>query len=163
MTIDVRRVDYRDPDQARLLGELLSAYAADSMGRGRALTAEEQRRLGPALAQRPHAFSLIAYCDGVPAGLANCLESFSTFACQPIVNIHDLAVLSDFRGRGISQALLGAIEAIAADMNCCKITLEVLSNNHPAKAAYEKYGFMGYTLYPESGHALFWEKPLAAS
>jgi len=160
MHIDVRRVDYRDAEQAATLGKLLSAYAADPMGRGAPLSAEEQARLGPALAERPHAFSLIAYVDGEPAGLANCLESFSTFACRPIVNIHDLAVLPAFRGRGVSQALLDAIEAIAADMGCCKITLEVLSNNHIAKAAYEKHGFHGYALDPAAGHALFWEKPL---
>ena len=53
-----------------------------------------------------------------------------------------------------------AVEEVALLKGCFKITLEVLSSNVPAKAAYEKFGFTGYELDPEKGHALFWEKPL---
>ena len=56
--------------------------------------------------------------------------------------------------------MLQKVEAIAIDKGCCKITLEVLSNNNPAKSSYKKYGFSDYQLDPEAGTALFWQKKL---
>ncbi|OSM02156.1 putative GCN5-related N-acetyltransferase [Magnetofaba australis IT-1] len=56
--------------------------------------------------------------------------------------------------------MLAEIEAIARARGCCKVTLEVLENNHAAQSAYRKYGFAGYELRPEAGRALFWEKSL---
>ena len=35
-----------------------------------------------------------------PVGLATTFEGFSTFAAKPLINIHDIAVLPDYRGRG---------------------------------------------------------------
>ena len=43
---------------------------------------------------------------------------------------------------------------------CCKLTLEVLDGNAPAKAAYEKFGFASYELDPAVGGALCWQKKL---
>jgi hypothetical protein len=42
----------------------------------------------------------------------------------------------------------------------CKITLEVLSSNHPAKQLYAGAGFAPYELDPMAGHALFWQKKI---
>jgi GNAT superfamily N-acetyltransferase len=89
---------------------------------------------------------LLRIIDGAPAGLANCFEAFSTFSCKPLINIHDLMVLPAFRGNGISQKLLQKVEDIAQSKGCCKVTLEVLSGNEPAKASYEKFGFSGLSL-----------------
>lgn len=114
----------------------------------------------PELAKRQDAFTLLAWVDGEAVGFSNCFEGFSTFAARPVVNIHDLAVRPDHRGRGISQALLAAIEQEARARSACKLTLEVLSHNHIAQAAYTRWGFKGYALDPSAGHALFWEKPL---
>ena len=50
---------------------------------------------------------------------------------------------------------LAKVEEIAKAKGCCKITLEVLSNNEVAKASYSKYGFKGYELDPKVGHAIF--------
>ena len=112
------------------------------------------------LSKLPHAFSVIAYVDGQPAGLANCFEAFSTFACKPLINIHDFVVLNEYRGKGISQMMLKKVEETARSKGCCKVTLEVLSNNEVARSAYKKFGFSGYELDPEAGFALFWQKTL---
>ena len=90
----------------------------------------------------------------------NCFEAFSTFACKPLVNIHDIAVSSEFRGKGISQKMLAVVEEIARKKGCCKITLEVLQGNRVAQNAYRKFGFDNYALDPEAGHAEFWQKSL---
>jgi ribosomal protein S18 acetylase RimI-like enzyme len=139
---------------------LLDAYAADPMGGGRPLRAEVKSELILRLRQRTDYFGFMAWCDSRPAGLINCFEGFSTFQARPLMNIHDVVVLSDFRGRGISLRLLEQVERLACERGCCKLTLEVLSNNSVAKAAYEKFGFAGYQLDPAAGEAVFWEKAL---
>jgi len=160
MNIQIIQADYSDSkDQSDIIA-LLDAYAHDPMGGGAGLSAHAKEHLVSELAKLPHAFTLIAYVDEQPAGLANCFEAFSTFACQPIVNVHDLVVLEPFRGRGLSHRILDKVESVARSKNCCKVTLEVLSNNNVAKASYQKFGFAGYELDPEAGHALFWEKKL---
>ena len=74
----------------------------------------------------PHAFGIISYVNNQPAGLVNCFEAFSTFKCKPLINIHDVVVVNEFRGLGLSQRMLSKVEEIAKSKGCCKITLEVL-------------------------------------
>ncbi len=162
MQTKIIRVDYFNPGHAADLVMLLNAYACDPMGGGKPLTAEVMANLTNELSQRPHAFSVLAYVDGKPAGLVNCFELFSTFACKPLVNIHDVVVLKDFRGLGLSHKLLAMVEEIARSRGCCKLTLEVLSGNTVAKSSYNKFGFNNYELNPELGNAAFWEKPLGS-
>lgn len=130
-------------------------------GGGEPLTAECRTRLPQTLQQCASAVSLIAYLDEQPAGLLNAFQTVSTFAARPLINVHDLAVASAFRGQGIATALLHQIEQIARERDCCKLTLEVLSGNHTARHAYHRCGFAGYELDPLQGHALFWQKKLA--
>jgi ribosomal protein S18 acetylase RimI-like enzyme len=160
MKIEVVQADYANGKHREEIPLLLDAYASDPMGGGQPLDAYAKRHLVDELSRRPYAFSVIAYADGEPAGLANCFEGFSTFACKPLVNVHDIAVLSPYRGLGISQKLLAKIEAVAASKGCCKLTLEVLGNNAVAQRAYKKFGFAAYELDPEAGSAQFWEKRL---
>ena len=160
MNIEVIQADYLNEQHKKEIPMLLDAYASDPMGGGKPLDDDIKNRLVTELAGISHAFSVIAYVDGQPAGLVNCFEGFSTFACKPLINIHDVVVVNKYRGRGISQKMLDKVEEIARAKGCCKITLEVLSNNEVAKSAYEKFGFSGYELDPETGHALFWQKHL---
>lgn len=160
MTIEIKKVDYHNEQQMAELITLLDSYAQDPMGGGEPLTTETKKHLASELQKRSFMTSLIAYVDGKPAGLANCIESFSTFACKPILNIHDMAVSIDFRGLGLSQKLLDAVEQLAREMGCSKVTLEVLSGNKVAMNAYQKFGFTGYELDPAMGKAEFWEKKL---
>ena len=162
MALSITKVDYTDPVQGAHLLDLLDSYARDPMGGGQPLSHETKANLLAKLAAQPTAFSLIAYAGGEPAGLANCFFGFSTFAAKPLINIHDVVVKSEYRGKGIGKALFAEIEQIAVRENACKVTLEVLSENHPAKALYASLGYGDYNLNPESGTALFWEKRIAA-
>jgi len=153
--------DYGDARDAADLVMLLDAYARDPMGGGEALCDESRAAVVPGLAATPGAFSLIARLDGKPVGLANCFSGFSTFAAQPLVNVHDLAVLPGYRGRGIGGALLRAVEDEALRRGASKVTLEVLSGNERAKSLYLALGYGDYQLDPEAGHALLWQKKLA--
>lgn len=160
MKVDVQIIDYLDPKQAQDMIYLLNQYALDPMGGKTPLSTNVKENLTDALSKVPNAFSVICYLDGKPAGLANCFTGFSTFKCKPLINIHDLAVSSEFRGRGVSQYLLQRVESIAVKQGCCKVTLEVLEGNVIAQKSYQKFGFSGYELDPKMGKAMFWEKVL---
>ncbi len=159
-TLTIGMADYTDPRDAADVVTLLDAYARDPMGGGAPLAEMVKARLVSDLAGNPHAFSLIARLDGEAVGLANCFMGYSTFAAAPLVNIHDFAVLPGHRGAGIGRALLGAVEAEGLKRGACKVTLEVLSGNHPAKRLYAANGYGDYQLDPASGQALFWQKRL---
>jgi ribosomal protein S18 acetylase RimI-like enzyme len=160
MSVEVIVADYQNSMHADDIIFLLDQYANDPMGGAEPLSEYVKANLMDTLAKRSDALSLLCYVDGVPAGLANCFESFSTFKCKPLINIHDLMVAIDFRGLGISQLMLSKIESIAREKQYCKITLEVLGGNEVAKAAYLKYGFEPYQLDSNNGAALFWQKKI---
>jgi len=156
----VLQASYSNPTHAEAIGVVLNHYAQDPMGGGTPLPADVLQQLPGELAKRPHAFSVLAFVNGEPAGLVNCFEGFSTFACRPLVNVHDVAVVGKFRGLGLSQKMLLKVEEIARQRGCCKITLEVLEGNAVAQAAYDKFGFAPGMFDPDHGRMLFWIKPL---
>ncbi|MHC8314455.1 GNAT family N-acetyltransferase [Pseudomonas sp. LB3P31] len=156
----VLQASYTNPLHAEAICLVLNHYAEDPMGGGQSLTANVLEHLPEELARRPHAFSVLAFVDGEPAGLVNCFEGFSTFACKPLVNVHDVAVVKKFRGLGLSQKMLQKVEDIARQRGCCKITLEVLEGNAIAQASYGKFGFAAGMFDPAHGRMLFWTKLL---
>lgn len=156
----VLQASYTNPVHAAAIGVVLNGYAEDPMGGGQPLPAEVLLHLPEELAKRPHAFSVLAFVDGEAAGLVNCFEGFSTFACRPLVNVHDVAVMPAFRGMGLSQRMLQKVEDIARQRGCCKITLEVLEGNAIAQASYTRFGFSAGMFDPAHGRMLFWTKPL---
>ena len=158
--ITTRLADYRNSDDARALVSLLDAYASDPAGGGEPLSDFAKSHLAPALASRPQAFSVLAF-DGTQAvGLINCIEGFSTFACRPLVNVHDVVVLASHRGRRIGELMLALVEELAQARGACKLTLEVLDGNRSALALYQRCGFAPYQLDPAMGHAGFMQKML---
>jgi len=152
--------DLSAPDHAQAIIRLLNDYAQDPMGGGAALSVFTQANLIAELQKRPGVYVVLAWDADQPVGLAVCFEGFSTFACKPLLNIHDLMVATPYRGRGIAKQLLAHAESIALSLGCCKLTLEVLAGNTPAQAAYRRFGFAGYELNPALGQALFYEKKL---
>lgn len=158
MNTKIIRADYANAKQAKDIVKLMNAYAEDKMGGGTALAMSVQENLVEELAKRSYAFSVLAYVDDEAVGLVNCFESFTTFTCKPLVNIHDIIVLENARGMGFSHKMLEKVEEIALQRGCCKLTLEVLERNDIARASYEKFGFSWYGLDPEVGNAQFWHK-----
>jgi ribosomal protein S18 acetylase RimI-like enzyme len=91
-------------------------------------------------------------------GLINCIEGFSTFACKPLVNVHDVAVLPAYRGQRVAEKMLELVVQIARERGACKLTLEVLQGNAGALKLYQRAGFSNYQLDPAAGHAQFLQK-----
>ncbi|MDP3204911.1 MAG: GNAT family N-acetyltransferase [Hydrogenophaga sp.] len=155
------RADYADPAHAAALVLLLDAYASDPAGGGEGLSDFAKQHLVRELAARPQAYSVLAFDGEQPVGLVNCIEGFSTFACKPLVNVHDVAVLASHRGRGIAEQMLALAEVIALERGAVKMTLEVLSGNAGAVRLYERIGYAGYQLDPAMGTARFMQKWLS--
>lgn len=160
MAISLVVADYHNPQHGADLIALLNYYAQDPMGGGEPLTPKVTQHLISELQKIDHAFSVLAYEDDKPVGLVNCFQAFSTFNCAPLINIHDVVVHDSCRGQGLCQQMIEKVKQIAKQRGCCKVTLEVLTGNKSAMAAYQKAGFSGYELDPEMGHAVFWQHKL---
>ncbi len=154
----VKKVDYLDAADAAALVGLLDMYARDPMGGAQALDEQVKARLCTDLANHFGAVSWIAYAGDKPIGLLNAFTGYSTFKARPLMNVHDIAVAPAYRGQGVGQALLDALEKHAVQSGCCKLTLEVLSGNQVAQRAYQHFGFEQYALSAATGQALFMQK-----
>ncbi len=160
MTAEIRTIDYSNSRDAADMMMLLDHYAQDPMGGDEPLPQRVRETLIDELQKRSFVASAVAYVNGKPAALVNYVEGFSTFAAKPLINVHDLVVHTDFRGQGLSHRLLEFVENQAAAMGCCKVTLEVLTENVVAKKSYEKFGFKPYQLTEAGGPAQFWQKKI---
>ncbi|AFY91747.1 GNAT family N-acetyltransferase [Chamaesiphon minutus] len=159
-TIEVIEADLTVAEHALAVITLMDEYASDPMGGSRGLSDYVKTHLISELTKRKTSYVILAFVERKPAGLIICFEGFSTFACQPLLNIHDAIVSLPYRGLGLSKLMLQFAEQIAVDLGCCKLTLEVLEHNYIAQKAYRSFGFEGYALNPQLGKALFWEKKL---
>ena len=157
-SLRVCRADYSNPVHAQAVVQLLDAYAQDPAGGAKPLSDFAKSNLISALAARPQAFSVLAFDGDKAVGLINCIEGFSTFACKPLVNIHDVAVLPGYRGQRIGEKMLALVDEISRERGACKLTLEVLQGNPSAIKLYEHIGFAGYQLDPAMGQAQFLQK-----
>lgn len=152
--------DLSNQAHADAIVHLLNEYAQDEMGGGQGLSEFTRRNLVSELRKRDGVCAVVAFVEKKPAGLALCMEGFSSFACKPLLNVHDMVVAREFRGRGISKRLLEKVEEVARKRGCCKLTLEVLEGNQVAQAAYKGFGFDSYQLDPKFGKAMFWQKSI---
>jgi GNAT superfamily N-acetyltransferase len=159
LTIVEANFDLEAHGQALL--QLLNEYAMDPMGGGEPLTDQVKGNLLPQLRQRSIARAVLAFDGDLPVGLIICFEGFSTFACQPLLNLHDVVVSQSYRGKGVLKLMLQKVESIARQLGCCKLTMEILEGNQHAMAAYKAHGFAGFELDPAMGKAVFWQKKLS--
>jgi GNAT superfamily N-acetyltransferase len=158
--ISVIEADLSRPDHQAATIDLLNTYSMDLMVDAAPLSDTARRELIPGLRAHPTTLVFLAYRGAEPVGLAICFRGFSTFAARPLVNIHDFFVTPTHRGTGISRMLFAAIEQRARELGCCKLTLEVLENNHRARGIYAAAGFAPPVYAPGTGGSLFLAKPL---
>jgi GNAT superfamily N-acetyltransferase len=156
MSLHIRSADLTSPRDAESITFLLNAYATEPVGGGKPLPRDVRERLVPALREIPRALVLLAFADDAAVGITVCFMGFSTFKARPLLNIHDLAVLPQYRRRGVARLLLQAAEDYARRHGCCRLTLEVLESNSGAEALYREFGF------DQSTRTRFLVKPLDA-
>lgn len=119
---------------------LTNAYSMDPMGDGKPLSDDIQDNLIEGLKAMPTTLIFLAMDGSKPVGIATCFVGFSTFNARKLINIHDIGVLPSARGKGVGSQLIDAVSNKAIEMDCCKVTLEVLQNN-AARRLYEREGF----------------------
>ena len=122
---------------------MTQAYAATPTGNGERLPEAVINDLIRGLQRHPTTILFLAYIEERPAGIATCFLGFSTFTARQLLNVHDLAVLEEYRGQGISRALLEKVETTARELGCSRITLEVQEHNTRARKVYASAGFEG--------------------
>jgi ribosomal protein S18 acetylase RimI-like enzyme len=148
VNVRVREADFDDDRDVNGFIEVLDSYASAPVGGGSPLAPEVRERVVPMLRDHPTSLVLLAFVDDEPVGVAVCFFGMSTFRARPLLNIHDLAVLPAYQGKGVGPALLEAVEDHARRRGCCKLTLEVRDDNTPARGVYQRFGFEDYALGP---------------
>ena len=140
--IEIKDCEFSNPEHCQALIDLMNYYMADEMG-GKlpAHEGEMAEKLVEGMKNHPSKLVLLAVIEGEFVGLTNCFINFGTFACKLFINVHDVVVRPDFRGKGVGRALMNGIIARAEQMDCGKITLEVREDNPKAQALYKSVGF----------------------
>lgn len=139
--IQVIQCNYGTLEHVNALVRLVNSYIDDEMGGGKLLSSKEQVNLVRGLKNHPKSIALLALYKSTYAGLLIAFENFSTFSAQPMLNIHDIFVMKEFRGKGIGKRLMNVIVAEAEARNCSRITLEVRKDNFAAQNLYIDLGF----------------------
>ena len=155
MSIRIVEADLKLPEHREGVLAMVDAYSRDAMGSGKPLDRDVRVRLIPGLQRHPTTLIFLAFEGEQPVGVAVCFIGFSTFAAEPLVNIHDCIVLPAFRGKSVGRRLLEAVEGKARELGCCKLTLEVMDNNDRAFRAYEAAGFVRYALQEKQAQPSF--------
>jgi ribosomal protein S18 acetylase RimI-like enzyme len=158
--VTIIEADLDTPQHQQAIISLIDAYARDPMGCGRGLPPDARERLIPALQQHPTTLVFLALEGATPVGIALCFRGFSTFTARPLLNIHDLAVLPDYRGQGVGHLLLERVEAKGRELGCAKLTLEVRADNHRAQRLYQRFGFGDTPTEDGAVRHWFLQKPL---
>ncbi|TWU36533.1 Spermine/spermidine acetyltransferase [Novipirellula aureliae] len=164
-SFEIVQLDCLNPHHADAILNLLSEYADDpAIGRP-GINEEVKSRLIGEMAKRPSVVAMLAFTSDhlestAAVGAVICIESFSTFSAKSVINIHDLMVAKNYRGKGVGRRLLAAVEEMARTRNCSKITLEVFETNAAAKILYHRFGFQSPEADKEMGQTLFLAKPI---
>ena len=80
------------------------------------------------------------------------------------VHVNNLAVLPDYRRRGVASAILKRIFAETRRMGAKRVTLEVRRSNVAAQQLYETFGFAvagvrrGYYRHPDEDALILWRE-----
>jgi GNAT superfamily N-acetyltransferase len=139
--IEIIICDYSDPAHRKAVASLINAYISDEMGGGNLLTEKAQQRMIEGLSNYPKAVVLLARDSGIFVGLLTAFENFSTFTAKPMINVHDVFVLKEYRGKSIGRKLMNAIIDEARERKCIRVTLEVRKDNVKAQNLYQSLGF----------------------
>jgi GNAT superfamily N-acetyltransferase len=95
---------------------------------------------------RPAAEALVGEVAGEVVAFALFFTNFSTFLAQPGLYLEDLYVQPAHRGKGLGQALLARLGALAVQRDCGRFEWSVLDWNANAIRFYER---MGATVLPD--------------
>lgn len=155
MPLTIFLADLHNAEHQSSIVELLDMYCRDEFGDSKPLSDQARANLIPGLIKHGGARVFLAYEDQKPLGVAICMIGFSSFRGKPLINIHDIAVCPEARGKGVGRKLLDAVTAEAKNLGCGKVTLEVRSDNVRAMGLYRSVGFK-----PSQPETFFWTQTI---
>lgn len=139
--IEIDFCNYSDSEDLKAVASLINAYIEEEDGVEHVLKPLLQLRLVNGLDEHPKSIVLLAKVGNAYAGLLVGFENFSTFTARPMINIHDVFVFKEFRGKGVGRKMIEKIESAARERSCSRITLEVRHDNAVAQELYKSVGF----------------------
>jgi ribosomal protein S18 acetylase RimI-like enzyme len=139
--VRIRRALLTLPEDAAAYRDMLNRYASDPLGQNEPLDDDTLQKVLDDLRDHPCAYPFLALLGEEPVGFATCFLGYSTFKAAPLLNIHDIAVITERRRQGIGLALIETIATEAGKLGCCRLTLEVRDDNPAAMALYRQAGF----------------------
>jgi len=158
--VSISRLSLSDTGDRDALRRLLNEFATSESGGGQPMHDDVLAQLPDQLAACPTYIGLLAKDGDTALGLLNAFWSVSSFKARPLINIHDITVTAGAQSLGIGRQMMTELERIGRQMQCCKITLEVLDGNIRASALYQRLGYEFYQLDPSLGRARLMQKIL---
>lgn len=151
----VERCDFSNPSHRAAFSTLLTHYMKDPMGDYPPHTASQMQQLIADLAAHPTAVVYLLSVEGRYVGLATTFMNYSTFKRKPYLYVHDVVIHTSVRGQGWGKFLVQHLIDAAKTAGCCKVSLEVRTDNPAAQVAYRALGFDAC-----NPNMLYWEKSL---
>jgi len=151
----LERCDFTQLPHRDAFCALLKHYMEDPMGDYTPHTDAQEQQLMDDLATHPTAAIYLLNVDGAYVGMATTFMNYSTFKRQPYLYLHDVVIHQAVRGQGWGKYLMKQLIKLAKEAGCCKISLEVRTDNPAAQATYQKMGFAACT-----PTMMYWEKGL---
>ena len=129
-------------DHQKAMRSLIDEYRQDPMGGSLPPMSDElARMLILQLCNHPMCLILLAMLGSEFTGMIISFVNISSFRAKPLLNVHDLIVKKDFRKQGIGRQLLLKAGEHARQLGCCRLTLEVRTDNKDAQRLYKSIGF----------------------
>ena len=141
MPIKIVECDFRNLDHRESFVILLNEYIKDDMGGGKIIKGPRKKKILREMNQHPSRLVFFALLEGAFVGMIVCFWGYSTFRVCPLLNVHDLIVLPDYRQKGIGRKLMEAVEKKARLLGCGKITLEVRYDNKQGRQLYSSLDY----------------------
>lgn len=132
----VRKATIDDCDIILHLIALLAEYEKEP--ESAIATKEDLLKYG--FTDNPLFYCILAEIEGNVIGFALYFLTFSTWQGKPGIYLEDLFVIPAYRGLGIGKALMKTVAQHGVEMNCTRMTWQVLDWNTPAIDFYQRCG-----------------------
>jgi GNAT superfamily N-acetyltransferase len=139
LAVDDLEVEVRDAtvtDVPLLLSFIRSMAAFERLE----VTATEESLRSALFGESPAARALLVFVDGEPIAYITYFFTFGTMFGKRGLWLDDLFIVPAFRGKGIGQALMQHLAAIAMEHDCGRFEWMVLDWNERAIRFYERLG-----------------------
>lgn len=91
--------------------------------------------------QNNESIIFMAYVNNEAVGFTQLYPLFSSVSMKPMYLLNDLFVKSNFRGKGIGEALINKAKALCETQQNKGLALQTATDN-PAQKLYERLGFI---------------------